>query len=210
MLREGHTHEEILGHYEDLDGDDLLAVEGFASAVQYQGSITLRELVDQARPCFIETMDYDLSLKHVCRSVHAYGPLNHHLTMRHGRFFHYVEPRTAPLSPDTPVFGRFLGLSWHGHDGFFRLHNYVSREEITDEVGGPAGICNGYTDCLAVLDSGQLQPYRTHYTDVKGRRRILDKRLHEPLTDDDWDFVFDTHRDVVIEWLGDQSDCARS
>ncbi|QDU31478.1 hypothetical protein ETAA8_66360 [Anatilimnocola aggregata] len=200
LLRAGHTHEEILAHYGDLWIDDLLAVEAYPAAAEYQGSITLRELVQQALPCFRETMDFGFPAEFIYETLHASGPLNHHLTMRHGRFFCYVEPRTSPLSPDSRVFGQYMTLSWHSHDGFFRLSNYISRDELTYEVGGPAGICNSYTDCLAVFENGQLLPYRTHYTDLHGVRKVLDKR-HEEHVPEDSEWFIELYRDVEIEWL---------
>lgn len=200
LLQAGHTYEEILAHYEDLWDEHLLAVEGYASALQYQGSISLGELIERARPCFVEQMGDDWALSLVYQRLHCNSPLNAHLKMRHGRFFHYVEPRESPLSPDARVFGQFLTLDWRGHDGFLLLTNYISREEMKYEIGGGGGICNGYITSLAAFENGELLPYRAHYTDLHGARKVLDKQ-HEERFPEGWEEYSELYNDVEIEWL---------
>lgn len=200
LLQAGHEYEEILAHYEDLWPDDLLAAEGYAAAVQYQNSITLRELVEQARPCFREQTGYDLEPAWVYEDLCTNSPLNLQLKKWRRQGVQYVTLRDTPLAPDVPVFGQFLSLQWLSHDGFFWLANYISRDEMTSEVSGLAGVFNGYIACLAPFESGKFLPYRAHYTDLQGARKVLDK-LHEERYPEGWDGDFDLYRDVKIEWL---------
>jgi uncharacterized protein (DUF433 family) len=122
-LQAGRTHEELLAHYEDLWEEDLIAVEGYASAIQYQGSLTIRELVEQVRRCFAETGLPSLAgtencewfLDHIYEKLDATGPQNHHLAIPRGKHHWQRLDRHSPLTPDLQVNGQFLTLSWLNH-----------------------------------------------------------------------------------------------
>jgi uncharacterized protein (DUF433 family) len=206
--RAGQAYEELLAHYKDLFPDDILAAEAYPSAIQYQGSLTLRELVEQVRSCFVETrIPYSTNvetcewiLRDVYKILHATGPQNGHLALPRGDRPWNLLDRPSLLTPDARVYGQFLSLSWYNHDNLLLLQEYVDREELASEIGGGGGICNDYVTCLAVIENGTHLPYRLHYTDRLGERKTFNKLSQEASHEDSW--YFDgLYRDVQIEWL---------
>jgi hypothetical protein len=141
-----------------------------------------------------------LPLKEVCQILHTYDVVNEHLAMPMGKHStRHPDRRGIPLDPDVPVYGTFLSLDFHHHDGYYVLRHYETQTDLADWICGPAGVCNDYVAFMIAFHEGTCLPYRIRYTDLNGQRKLLDKK-HPETVPEDWDWETDEYRNIEIEW----------
>ena len=159
----------------------------------------LKQITDDAVEATADDPDGGLEAEEVYRLLDVSGTLNEHLINPQNRAggVTYVRPRETPLTGEEEVHGKWLSLTYCGHDPFALLEDYNDRDSLESFLVSDSGILNPFITFLIAFIDYKVVPYTISYRNRDGAIVQFNKRNQYDGTDS----PKEKYPERQLEWL---------